>query len=1234
MAEKVQQIQKAAEEETPFFSLTPTRNAQGIKAYRKAMDYALSQGDIRNIAITGPYGAGKSSFLRTYFEGRKEVVWVSLASFLGVPKKQHGASQYGSENASDDKSKDYFGEERRLELSILQQIFYRLKSEKVPCSRLCKTSSVSIGWYWHRIIWAILTILFVLGVLQPDYLVPFVSTPVRLLISKYAKVIFWVSAAGLTVSFATAAWQVLFWLKVHGIRSVDIHGLGISMSDKTERSILNRNIDEIIYHFEVSSYKTVVFEDIDRFDDVDIFTKLREVNLVLNNAEQIPAEHKPIRFIYALKEDLFVDRKDKVKFFDFIIPIVPIINASNSRDVLTKFLISAQAGSENNKAEDQDNTQKLLNIIRDISPFLSDMRLVKNICNEFTIYKGEIPDCADAVHLFGLIVFKNFFPGEFAQLHSDGGILPKLILEKKSLLQKREEEVLAAIESRKKKILEIRNEETTALEQLKLPYLGALLRHLPQNETHIRIGYNNVAIAAVAQDNEVFESLRASKVLPYSRAGKPIDWKSIENAVDPNHTFEERLELVKGKTEGTIRALQETNNKDSEFIAKLKGMSLSQLAEQGLVDKGTIRRCVSETSSEIDDEDVHLLLRLIAGGYIDEQYKYYISIFHGNEASRTRRDYFYEIDAMQGKEATIDLELDNPREVIKNLPLRVFETKAILNLSLFKELVQQKGEKYEAVIKLLATEDWDCCGFLSTFLGEEDSPLPPRMQVYRDIESANRKYVEHMLDLYWPDQSPRGTLYSLVGFYLRRYLEDGEGALNPSVKRFLEEDAKVRKVLGPAGLETPEAFTQLINKAQLCFSTVDTIKINNEALCKIADNLCAYRLDLYNIERVVGVEHREALQRANLSTIIDCGNTTLRKYVQDNFESYVDNVYDKLECQQQEKTECVLEVLNRPDLPTNTKKRFLDKQDKHFEIKNVQDIQAQDAVQLVLYGNFLSVSWENIVNAGIVLGSAEKVVSFVSAPAISDCLANMKCDLPWGRVYNVAKALAESNELADEALDKLLRQLPQGLIVDYQGTTATPLRVQLLVKSRRISFSTELYNRLKSSGTGSQTTLAALDFKEMDKALEKEEISPMDIEVVDLFNSGLLSSASERIAFLRFADQIAKEEDLAATVANHISSYNYKKLPIPVLDACVEYVTPLSLQCKIIQHLGGSADEIRERLKKMEEPYRKLGELGCHPQIRKWDGMDSFLDFLKDNNIVSSVGDGNDGRIQVHTTKT
>ena len=39
----------------------------------------------------------------------------------------------------------------------------------------------------------------------------------------------------------------------------------------------------------------------------------------------------PLRFFYLLRDDIFIS-KDRTKFFDYILPAVPIVDSSNSYD--------------------------------------------------------------------------------------------------------------------------------------------------------------------------------------------------------------------------------------------------------------------------------------------------------------------------------------------------------------------------------------------------------------------------------------------------------------------------------------------------------------------------------------------------------------------------------------------------------------------------------------------------------------------------------------------------------------------------------------------------------------------------------------------------------------------------------------------------------------------------------------------------------------------------------------
>ena len=72
-----------------------------------------------------------------------------------------------------------------------------------------------------------------------------------------------------------------------------------------------------------------------------------------------------IKFLYLLKDDIFI-LKDRIKFFDFIIPIIPVMDSSNSYDKILE-LFDKEYRKELNKY-----------FLQDISLYIDDMGLLKN----------------------------------------------------------------------------------------------------------------------------------------------------------------------------------------------------------------------------------------------------------------------------------------------------------------------------------------------------------------------------------------------------------------------------------------------------------------------------------------------------------------------------------------------------------------------------------------------------------------------------------------------------------------------------------------------------------------------------------------------------------------------------------------------------------------------------------------------------------------------------------------
>ena len=234
----------------------------------------------------------------------------------------------------------------------------------------------------------------------------------------------------LVLAGAVYKWRFLFSnlkLKVLKLPA----GTGIE-SERESESVFNRHLDEIVYFFEVTKYRVVFFEDLDRLDEPNLFVRLRELNTLLNNSNAI--SKKPVVFVYAVRDDLF-GKEDRTKFFDFIIPVIPIINTTNSREVLLEWLRKEQ---EKDKRGHNISEQ----FMRDVSPYIADMRILRNICNEFLIYKGTLKksrNTALADHkIFAMILFKNLYPQDFAHIQAEQGIIKEVFAGKESYRREKE----------------------------------------------------------------------------------------------------------------------------------------------------------------------------------------------------------------------------------------------------------------------------------------------------------------------------------------------------------------------------------------------------------------------------------------------------------------------------------------------------------------------------------------------------------------------------------------------------------------------------------------------------------------------------------------------------------------------------------------------------------------------------------------------------------------------------
>jgi len=258
-----------------FDDLTPhdeMSKKEGGK-YFTALEWALANDKVRNIAVTGTYGSGKSSILRSFEKLHKEHKYlnISLASFSRTNNKVKDDDKDETNNntrVTTDKKGNRVNVSRLIERSILQQIFYRVKPNKIPDSRFKKIYFIG---RWKVLLFSILITFWLLSIaifLQLDTITSI--TFWKQVDVSWKEFLINSSAAISIIGFIVFLFYLSKIFKNLRFSKLNIAKGEIELSNNLDSSILNDHLDEILYFFEVTDYDVVVIEDIDRYDVVDI----------------------------------------------------------------------------------------------------------------------------------------------------------------------------------------------------------------------------------------------------------------------------------------------------------------------------------------------------------------------------------------------------------------------------------------------------------------------------------------------------------------------------------------------------------------------------------------------------------------------------------------------------------------------------------------------------------------------------------------------------------------------------------------------------------------------------------------------------------------------------------------------------------------------------------------------------------------------------------------------------
>jgi len=1171
----------------------PIVDREKSQTYITLLESSIDNEDIYNIALSGPYGSGKSTILKTLMSrdicGGNRYLEISLASF-------------------DEKDKEGLG--YLIEKSILQQFFYKVSKDSIPYSRLTRITSYSF-----------MKIASIVGVIFT-----WIASYYFVINQDKFDEIFTSNAAISTLhTVFTVTSIILLWQIVKKISSLRLSKLIVQNAEIEwgggESSLLNKYLDEILYFFEETKYSVVVIEDLDRYGKTDIFEKLRELNILINSYEKI--KHK-VTFIYAVKDSLF-SGSDRTKFFDYIIPVIPVINMSNAKDKLQEKIESI--GYENLISQD---------LLKEISFHIADYRRLLNIFSEFKVYvlelKLENSSSKDLEQLFCMIVYKNFFPQDFELLHGREGMLYDVFhLHKNLLVENLLNNIQIQIKEIEECIQESEDEHLTDESELKIIFVTqAFSKHA--NVGSININNKLWTIYDVAKDPGLFDSLRKlSAIHYYNVSGNNLGSHTFDFSIlNVNGTYDERIKFINDKKNSTVNMFKKNLLQLKQEQSTARHCSLAELI--ALVENQDIKGEVlqfnpSDNTLKSNIELVRaweLIKYFISNEYITENYSNFTSYFY--DILISMNDFSY-INSIRNNEPSDHYRaIDNSVSLLENIAPSYFKYKSVLNVQLIEHLFMHSNdypEHYDLFMDQLVDKGKEISDFIITYLANcSNHSIDLFIKAYCEKRDDlwNRVVDEWKLDNEQVDVVLKSIITSLDINTIVKIDVDA------SLSSYLSKKADFLFLTSEI---SNEVFFNLVSALKIKFKNLNnpTLEVEIERLkyllvnsfYKINDHMLS--LMLTSFSKTAESVMYSSIKRSELSSLI--------VHIDENLSQYVTDVWIKINTPIHEEEKYYLELLNSNFVDNKQKASIIEHTDTH--VMDISELESTLWKKHILE-NRIEPTWINVLRYFYEFSDEvidEALAEFLNREEVYTLLAHEGYLVDEElfdskKTDNLFATLTKSMHISENALEYYYKSF-NTCWANIDISSLTPERGLFLVEVGYLCVNPGNYTNLQTiSSTSSLAPHVKLIERQFEKVLSEPDAYYVDCDDIqnilesDKINTKLkLDFLEKKINILLDCDKIEFVElivDLALTSVYLDFTEEFTRY---LLDSGLSMKKKMKLLATILDNY--SHDFVTEMLILLGSTFNDIASnTGLRPKIKLTDESLQLVQALENIDYIYS----------------
>jgi hypothetical protein len=1165
-------------------SLAPEFEPGQHEIYVRHLEEAVLDDRNRNIALTGRYGAGKSSVLDAFEKNHQDTTVRISINTLGPDKNDEDLTN-------------------RIQKELVKQLVYRVKPGEIRRSRFARPKPLTKRMAFVQALGASvigLGLLWLLGV-RPGAGWPDAGVDPLGYLGR---------AALLLALVVLAVWAVRLIIGDRIVSEVTTAGTKIALGEGPT-TYFDSFLDEIVAFFDAVGPEYVIFEDLDRFEDPQIFDSLRELNTLINASANWQDGKQPLRFIYAIKDSLFeqlgaeaeskggdeeskdgeakasdgqghskdgatprldvaaaaVRRANRTKFFEIVIPMVPFISHRNARDHLVGELVKLGF------AEDFVS-RPLLDLV---ARHTTDMRLMKNICNEFAVFAEHLlwtenpAPGMTADHLFALVAYKNFHLADFEAISQRTSTLD--VLER--LHRDEVRTLIEGLQEQRRK--RMRTEEEREWKAATAATLGDRLRDIkdvlptPNGYSYASVTVNGQsygfdAVGTVEFWERVARTKSVSLVQPYNR-GMVTPTPAQIVRIFPEVESELWHEPAPAEAGRLLRQYDQD-------IATLRGADFEGLARYERVPKGR----VSFDRHITDVLESELARDLVRRGFITRNYAEYSAIFYGKFVG-VDVAFFYN-HSVQPNEMYLDYQFTSENamsNLLEQVPADFTSTVSALNVQVASYLLAERPEDAKQLVDYAVTHDSrDVQAFLDAFLNAPDAPgdlliqqltLHPWRDVFEYVAGHPRI----------PDE---GTRLSLLDAALLSAVEVDAYEFGESSRALIESSyPRLTAVRESQTASQTEQVFAILESLELCVTDLGDL---SEPLRARMVGAQMYLITVQNLQLALGIDVAPTLEEVRRKADV-------WEFCRTHIDEYAAALEAGDSPQEMVLTESVLVgVINEQhEAWTDDQLRLvLDGSAKSATIEDIEDAPES--------------TWRMIVDAGRMGPTVANVWAYVQAHGVDEQLSGLLAadgvdPVELVEVEKVAdedrdllavRVLNASTHLTAQARVQLVRQLELGSEIEVAEVTPSP--DQLLARTLEEKLLPDTYETFAHFATGGWHAVSEA-FAVSENVLEFMAPELVAGFVQEFMEDQRTPEALRRIVVENIGTYVPADDAGALRAAGLFASENRIRLPLEEVRRIARVAqTPEAVLPQLVRAKDTNPSDLAEILASLGEPYNVL----------------------------------------------